>query len=42
VLTSAPTRSVLVRAYVFGFAAVAIGVALAVGIFVALLGALSR
>lgn len=42
VLTSAPTRSELVRAYVFGFAAVAIGVALAVGIFVALLGSLSR
>jgi cytochrome b subunit of formate dehydrogenase len=42
VLTSAPTRTELVRAYIFGFAAVAIGVALAVGIFVGLLGALSR
>jgi cytochrome b subunit of formate dehydrogenase len=33
-----PSRAVLVRAYVFGFAAVAIGIALAVAIFVALLG----
>jgi cytochrome b subunit of formate dehydrogenase len=40
VLASAPTRSELTRAYVFGFLAVAIGVALAVGIFVALLGSL--
>jgi cytochrome b subunit of formate dehydrogenase len=38
VLAPAPTRSVLVRAYVFGFAAVAVGIALAIGIFVALLG----
>jgi cytochrome b subunit of formate dehydrogenase len=36
----APTQGELLRAYVFGFLAVAIGVALAVGIFVALLGGL--
>ncbi|HXY95918.1 MAG TPA: hypothetical protein VEH00_03010 [Steroidobacteraceae bacterium] len=42
VLTSAPSRSALLRAYVFGAIAVAIGVALAVGIFVALLGALTH
>ena len=36
-LMPAPTKTELVRAYVFGFIAVAIGVALAVGIFVALL-----
>jgi cytochrome b subunit of formate dehydrogenase len=42
VLAPAPTRTELLRAYVFGVAAVAIGVALAVGIFVALLGNLSR
>jgi len=41
-LAPAPTRTELLRAYVFGFAAVAVGVALAVGIFVALLGSLSR
>ena len=39
-LAPAPTQAELVRAYVFGFLAVAIGVALAVGIFVALLGGL--
>lgn len=37
-LRPAPTRAELVRAYVFGFAAVAVGVALAIGIFVALIG----
>ncbi|HVN44404.1 MAG TPA: hypothetical protein VMT66_04055 [Steroidobacteraceae bacterium] len=37
-LAPAPTRAELVRAYVFGFAAVAVGIALAIGIFVALLG----
>jgi len=42
VLAPAPTQPELLRAYVFGFAAVAIGVALAVGIFVALLGSLSH
>jgi len=42
VLAPAPSESELVRAYLFGFAAVAIGVALAVGIFVALLGGLSH
>ena len=41
-LAPAPTRTELLRAYVFGFAAVAIGVALAIGIFVALLGNLNR
>jgi cytochrome b subunit of formate dehydrogenase len=41
-LAPAPTKAELVRAYTFGFAAVAIGVALAVGIFVALIGNLSR
>ncbi len=38
VLAPAPTRAELVRAYVCGFAAVAVGIALAIGIFVALLG----
>jgi thiosulfate reductase cytochrome b subunit len=33
-----PSRATLVKAHVFGFAAVAIGIALAAGIFVALLG----
>ena len=37
-LVPPPTRVQLVRAYIFGLAAVAIGVALAVGIFVALVG----
>ncbi|MBS0396249.1 MAG: hypothetical protein JSR54_16635, partial [Proteobacteria bacterium] len=39
-IVPAPTHGDRVRAYVFGFAAVAIGLALAVGIFVALLGGL--
>jgi cytochrome b subunit of formate dehydrogenase len=38
VLVDPPTREHLVEAYVFGFIAVAIGIALAVGIFVGLLG----
>ncbi len=38
----APTKAEFARAYVFGFVSVAIGVALAVGIFVALLGNLHR
>lgn len=41
-LAPAPTRAELARAYVFGFTAVAIGIALAVGIFVGLVGELSR
>jgi cytochrome b subunit of formate dehydrogenase len=36
----APSRAALIRAYVLGFVAVVIGVALAVGIFAALLGGL--
>jgi len=36
-IVPAPARATLVRAYVFGFTAVAIGIALAVAIFVALL-----
>jgi cytochrome b subunit of formate dehydrogenase len=39
-MVPAPSTGDLVRAYVFGFFAVAIGIALAVGIFVALLGGL--
>jgi cytochrome b subunit of formate dehydrogenase len=39
-LLPAPTPAELARAYVFGFFAVAIGVALAVGIFIALAGGL--
>jgi len=41
-LAPAPTRAELARAYVFGFTAVAIGIGLAVGIFVGLVGELSR
>ena len=37
-LVDPPSREHLVEAYVFGFIAVAIGIALAVGIFVGLLG----
>lgn len=37
-LVPPPTRAQLVRAYLCGFAAVAIGVALAIGIFIALIG----
>jgi hypothetical protein len=37
-LVDPPDEGHLIRAYVFGFAAVAIGIALAVGIFVGVLG----
>jgi len=39
-IVPAPTRGDLIRAYVFGFIAVAIGVVLAIGIFIAVLGGL--
>jgi cytochrome b subunit of formate dehydrogenase len=41
-IVPAPTREALLRAQIFGFAAVAIGVVLAIGIFVALLGGLGH
>jgi len=40
--TPPPTQGELARAYIFGFIAVAIGVALAIGIFVALVGGYAR
>lgn len=41
-LAPPPTQAELTRAYVFGFAAVAVGVALAIGILIALLGGYSH
>ena len=37
-----PTREAMLRAQIFGFTAVAIGAALAIGIFVALLGSFAH